>query len=330
MQINSAYFQSKVLQSAVELGLFDMLAERPATVEAIVSELKIRPRMALDFLDALVGLGLLTRDAGEYGLAAGVGEFLTTSGGHYVGGSIVQHARKHYRLWADLTETLQDLAAEENVLYGTKSFLKVYENHEIVRNLMNHMDTYNGFVGPQLATAIDWSGYQSFVDLGGARGNVAAQLVTAIPHLQGGVYDLPPVEPLFDEHMAKKGTTGRVTFYAGDFTQDELPATDAIIIGHVLHDWTPEYRAKVIARTFEAIRPGGALLVYDAMLDDERVDAPALLQSLNCRVLSRGGGSEYSVAECREWTEAAGFTFDKAVDLETITNDRVVVVRKPA
>ncbi|MEV0804782.1 methyltransferase [Micromonospora sp. NPDC050200] len=330
MQLNSAYFQSKVLQSAVELGLFEMLAQRPATADEVAEQLKIRPRMTPDFLDALVGLNLLTRAGGRYALGDGVGEFLTSSGGHYIGGSIVQHARKHYRLWADLTQSLQDMAAEEHVLYGTDSFLKVYENHEVVRGLMNHMDTYNGFVAPQLATAIDWSGYRSFVDLGGARGNVAALLVSAVSHLTGGVYDLPPVKPLFDEHMAKHGTAERVTFHGGDFVQDTLPETDVIIIGHVLHDWPPEYREKIIGRTFAAIRPGGALLVYDAMLDDARTEAPALLQSLNCRVLSRGGGSEYSAEDCRGWMEKAGFRYDTVVDLETVTNDRVVVARKPA
>ena len=63
------------------------------------------------------------------------------------------------------------------------------------------------------------------------------------------------------------------------------------------------------------------------MIDNDRREADALLQSLNCRILS-SGGSEYTVNEARSLVEHAGYRYDTVVDLANLNNDRVVIARK--
>lgn len=327
MQMNAAYFRSKVLQSAVELGVFELLAAGPATASEICEDLSLHPRLAGDFLDALVGLELLSRADGHYALHEDVADLLVASGGHYLGGTVAAHARKHFRAWSELTAALRDGEAKSDIKGGTEGFMKLYRNADAVARLMDHMDTFNRFVAPKLAACMDWSGYHSFADIGGARGNVAALLVKALPHVTGHVVDLPPVEPLFHQHMAAHGTVDRVWFHGGDFLVDPLPEVDVAIIGHVLHDWPHEYRSKLIDRTYSSVRAGGALLLYDPMIDNDRREADALLQSLNCRILS-SGGSEYTVDEARSLVEHAGYRYDTVVDLANLNNDRVVIARK--
>jgi hypothetical protein len=329
MRMNFLYFQSKVLQSAVELGVFDLVADQPATAGQICERLGLHPRLAGDFLDALAGLDLLDRTDGRYGLAPGLDDVLLPSGDRYIGHTIRSHARRHFRAWSELTATLRDGEARSGLTGGTEGFLKLYQNPAATAEMLNHADVFNSFVAPGLVEGMDWSDYRSFVDIAGARGNVAARLVAALPGRQGHVFDLPPLEPLFDELMRERGTTGRVQFHAGDFLTDPLPEADVAIIGHVLHDWPPEYRQKIIDRTFGAVRDGGALLIYDPMIDNDRRAADALLQSLNCRVVSNGG-SEYTVDECRAMVEHAGYRYDTVVDLATLSSDRLVIARKDA
>lgn len=327
MRINSAYFQSKVLQSAVQIGLFEYLAKGPATVEEIVRDLDLHPRLINDFLDALVGLELLDRDQDRYGVDGTAADYLTTAGELYIGGTSAQHGRMHYHAWGELADALRDGKARSKKIDGTEGFLKFYENTEIVYALMSHMDTFTRFVAPGLIGCLDWSRYTSFVDVGGARGNLAALLVRDQPHLHGTVFDLPPVAPLFEEHIRGLGCEDQVTFQAGDFFTDRLPIGDVAMIGHTLHDWPTEDRRTIVKRLYDAVRPGGALLIYDAMLDDERRDPGEMLQSLNCRLLGTGA-SEYTVAECRAYVEDAGFRFETAVPIPTITNDKVVIARR--
>ncbi|MEV6210102.1 methyltransferase [Kitasatospora sp. NPDC051914] len=325
LRLNTSYFQAKVLQSAVELDLFGLLAQEPATAGEIFARLGLRPRPGADFLDALAALGLLERgDDGRYANHPEAAEFLVPGSPRYLGGSIAQHSRLHFRSWASLTDVLRNEPAKVQ-----RDFRKDFEDLDNVRGLMAHMDAFNSFVAHELDHRVDWSHYTSFVDIGGARGNVAAHLVRVHPHLRGAVFDLPAVEPLFDEHMAALGTSDRVRFEAGDFFADPAPASDVAIIGHVLHDWPPAARAELLKRAFEAVNPGGIVVVYDAMLDDGRTDAVPLLQSLNCGIM-RDGGSEYTVAECRGYAEDAGFTFVSAEPVDSLTGDRVLIAAKPS
>jgi hypothetical protein len=107
---------------------------------------------------------------------------------------------------------------------------------------------------------------------------------------------------------------------------DQLPAADVIIFGHVLHDWGVEQRRLLIRKAFAALPSGGALIVYDAMLNDARDSLPALLMSLHMLIETREGG-EYASAEAREWLTEAGFTNITAEDF--VAAETLLVGHKP-
>ena len=96
-------------------------------------------------------------------------------------------------------------------------------------------------------------------------------------------------------------------FYAGDFFADPLPAADVLIMGYILHDWDLEGKRALLAKAYDALPEGGALIVYEALIDDERRDnAFGLLMSLNMLIETRGG-FDYTGADCRAWMREAGF-----------------------
>lgn len=329
VRLNTAYFQSKALQSAVELGVFDLLAEGPATVDEIREKLGIRHRLAKDFLDVLVGLTLLDREEDTYRNSETATEFLVAGQPTHLGGTARQHARLHYHAWAQLTEALREGRATSAVAsHGPLAYCKHYEDLERARQVMTHMDAHNGFTADELARHIDWSMYSSFVDVGGARGNVAARLVQAHRHLLGGVFDLPALAALHAELMEKLGTTGQVNFHGGNFFTDPLPSADVLILGHVLSDWPVAARLTLVQRAFEALGPGGALVIYDAMITEGTPDLHVLLQRINHTMIC-DDTSAYSVAECRDYVEKAGFRFERSVAADTITDDHFVIAVKP-
>jgi hypothetical protein len=317
-----------VLQSAVEIGLFEFLGKAPSTEQEICDQLGLHPRLVGDFLDALAGLQVLVRSGDRYANSDELARYLIPGQPGYLGGGIARAAAHNYRMWGRLTEALRDGQPKSDGIADEDAFTKAYADPGLARRFLAHMDANNGFVGGELARCLDWGEYQSFVDVGGARGNVAAQLVSERPHLTGRVFDLPGVEPLFSEHMRLCGTAEKVGFTAGDFFRDPLPASDVVMFGHVLHDWAPAQRRALVHAAYPAVRPGGALVVYDQLIDDDRRDPQKLLQSLNVRLV-RSGGSEYTVAELRGWAESAGFVFDRAVPLATVGSDLAFIARKP-
>ncbi len=317
------FWASKTLLSAVELNLFGLLAAEPLSEEQVRERLDLHPRASRDFLDALVGLGLLRRDGGEYRNTDVAQRYLDPASPGSIAGRL-RLLNWRYRIWGGLTDLLRTGERQAN---QDRDFDKFYSDPTALRRFMAAMDGANSEIGPALARAFDWSEYTSFVDVGGARGNLAADIVRAHPHLRGGCLDLAPVEPVFDEHMEHLGLTGRVAFHAADFFKDPLPETEVMVFGHVLHDWDDEDRIRLLRRAHDALPEGGRVLVYDALIADERTDAANLLRSLSMRLVTPGG-SEYTPAQCRAWLEEAGFTDVTAEPL--VAADSLVVARKGA
>ncbi|KAA9166502.1 methyltransferase [Amycolatopsis acidicola] len=328
LRLGTAYAAARILHSAVEIGLFEAVQDEPAGPAEICSALGLNPRLVRDFLDALVVFGLLDKDNGRYASSEVAKKFLVPGGSGYVGGRIRIGGELHYRTWLSLTDALRDGQPKADIEADAKAYERLYADPERTRVFLAHMEASNAIVAPQLDECLDWAKYESFVDVGGSRGQVAGILAQTHSHLHGAVFDFPLVRPYFDELMDRFGTTGRVTFHPGDFFTDPIPAADVYIIGHVLHDWPVPRRREIIKRVFEAARPGSLLVVYDQMLDEHDPDLQSLLGSLNVGLITPGG-SEYTVPECRDWAESAGFRFREARRLP-VGNDSVLIAEKTA
>jgi hypothetical protein len=323
MDLGTAHWGAKVLLTAVEIDLFSLLAREPLDAAGIAERLDLHPRALPAFLGALHTAGLLAERDGVYHNSAEADIYLDKAKPGYLGGFLTM-MNWQYAGWGKLGDLLRTGQMQNE---RAADFATFYANREVLTRFMAAMDGASRAIGPALAHTVDWTGHSSVIDLGGARGNLAAELAKAHPHLAAGCFDLPPIEPLFDEHMERLKLTGRVRFHAGDFFTDQLPAADVYVIGHVLHDWDAERNQLLVGRAFEALVPGGSLMVYDAMLDPDRPEtARNHLLSLNMQLLT-AGGAEYPVATYRSWLRTVGFTEVGSTPLTA--SDTLVHGRKP-
>jgi len=158
-----------------------------------------------------------------------------------------------------------------------------------------------------IARRFSWSSYRTFADVGTAQGDLAVQIAAHNHHLEGIGFDLSEVAPVFEEYVEENGLAGRLRFQAGDFFKDPLPKVDVITMGHILHDWNLEVKGMLIRKAYEAVPEGGALIVYEAIIDDERRrNAFGLLMSLNMLIETKDG-FDYTGADCLGWMKQAGF-----------------------
>ncbi len=109
-------------------------------------------------------------------------------------------------------------------------------------------------------------------------------------HLTGVGFDLPEVAPVFEDYVVHSGVQDRLRFAAGDFFADDLPQADVVVMGHILHDWSLEEKQTLIRKAHEALPAGGALIVYESIIDDDRSEnAFGLLMSLNMLIETEHG-----------------------------------------
>lgn len=309
MQIGMGFWASKTLLSAVELGVFSTLAAGPADLGTLQRTLALHQRSARDFLDALVALNLLERENGIYSNTPDTDLYLDRAKPSYIGGILEMANARLYGFWGSLTEALRSGELQnEGKGGGEDLFAALYADPDRLREFLTAMSAISAGAAHAMAGKFPWSEYKAFMDLGSAQGMVPATLAQAHPHLTGIGFDLPVVKPVFEEFIAQRGLGDRVRFRGGNFFEDPLPDVDVIIMGHILHDWDLARKKALLGKAFDALSKGGAVIVYDAIIDDDRREnAFGLLMSLNM-LIETAGGFDYTGEDCQTWMRDVGFS----------------------
>jgi hypothetical protein len=307
MTLGLAYWGSKTLLSAVEIGLFTELAKGSLDFETLAERLMLHPRSARDFLDALVALGMLERDGARYANTPETDLFLDQAKPSYIGGILEMNNARLYAFWDSLTEALRTGQPQNEAKGGENFFTALYADPGRLEGFLKAMTGISLGAAMAIANKFPWDKYETFVDVGTAQGGLPVQIALAHDHLSGGGFDLPPVAPFFEKYVDSHGLGDRLRFYPGDFFGDPLPKADVLVMGHILHDWNLEEKRLLLEQAYEALPEDGALIVYEALIDDERREnAFGLLMSLNM-LIETPAGFDYTGADCRSWMSDVGF-----------------------
>ncbi len=307
LQVGLGFWGSKTLLSAVELGVFAELATGPQEGMALAGRLGLHPRSSRDFLDALVALGFLERTGRYYANTPETAMFLDPTKPAYVGGLLQMANARLYPFWGSLTEALRTGQPQNESKTGGNAFEKMYSTPESLRGFLSAMTGISSGIARAIAEKFPWANYRTFVDIGTAQGGTPVQIALKHAHLTGGGFDLPVVGPVFEEYVAAAGLANRLRFYPGSFFTDPLPSADVLIMGHILHDWSMEEKRMLLAKAYEALPKDGALIVFEALIDDDRrKNAFGLLMSLNM-LIETPGGFDFTGADCSGWMLDAGF-----------------------
>ena len=307
VRLGLGFWDSKTLLSAIELGLFTELAKGPLDAKAIGGRLKLHPRGVRDFLDALVALRMLEREAdGKYRNTPETGLFLDRAKPSYVGGLLEMSNARLYKNWGGLTEALRT-GQQQTEEKSAATFGALYATPAKLESFLSAMTGVSLAAATAIAQRFPWKNYKTFIDIGAAQGALPVQVALAHPHLTGGSFDLPAVQPVFEKYVAKHGLSDRLNFQSGNFFTDPLPRADVLVMGHILHDWNLEEKKILLRKAHEALPSKGALIIYEALIDDDRREnAFGLLMSLNMLIETQGG-FDYTGADCRSWMQEASF-----------------------
>ncbi|SEO88289.1 methyltransferase [Nitrosovibrio sp. Nv6] len=309
LQTGMAFWASKTLLCAVEMGVFTELTQGAASLDSLGERVGLHPRGARDFLDALVALGFLKREDGRYSNTPETDLFLDRNKPSYIGGILEMANRRLYPIWSNLTDALRTGKPQNECKdREVDLFETIYADPAGLKEFLSAMTGVSHAANKIIARAFPWQGYHTFIDVGTAQGDLAVQIALAHPHLRGSGFDRPEVGPVFRQYAEAAGVADRVDFVPGDFFKDELPQADVVLMGHILHDWDLPTKKMLIRKAFDAIPAGGALIVYESIIDDDRSkNAFGLMMSLNM-LIETPGGFDFTGADCTGWMKGAGFS----------------------
>ncbi|HXH50786.1 MAG TPA: methyltransferase [Terriglobia bacterium] len=310
MQIGLGFWGSKTLLSAVELGVFTYLAQGPLNCDELAQAAGLHSRGARDFFDVLVAMGMLNRHDGRYSNTHESNIFLDKNKPSYIGGLLEMANSRLYPHWGGLTEGLRT-GKRQNEAKGDDSddgFKTMYSDPQRMRTFLSAMTGISLPAAIAIARKFPWNKFKTFVDVGTAQGGLPTQIALAHEHVTGKGFDLPVVQPIFEDYVHSFGLQRRLRFQAGNFFEDPLPETDVLVMGHVLHDWNLEEKLMLLEKAVKALPKGGSLIVYESLIDDDRRhNAFGLLMSLNM-LIETPGGFDYTGADCCGWMKKVGFS----------------------
>lgn len=318
---------SKAMFTAVELRLFDRLHEAPASTEALAEELGCAGHALERLLGYCASQGLIEKRPGRvWANLAPAERFLRQDSPETLAGYILYSDRILYRLWGELGDALREGSNRWDQVFGAKEgiFDHFFSTDQDKETFMNGMHGLGLLCSPAVVAAHDLSGFRKLVDLGGGTAHLSIEACRRYPRLQATVFDLPSVTPLAQRRIEEAGLGERISVHNGDFFADPIPPCDLISMGRILHDWSEDKVATLLAKVYEALPEGGGLLIVERLLDDDKCGpANPLLQSLSMLVCTEG--RERSAPEYEALARKAGFSSFEAAETGTLVDAMLAV-----
>lgn len=157
----------------------------------------------------------------------------------------------------------------------------------------------------------DWSTVCRVTDVGGGKGTLLAELLTAYPNLTGTLVERPgPAAAAFDT-LSAAGLLDRCQIVEGSFF-DALPSgADVYVLSRVLNDWDDTHAVAILQRCADAARPSGRILIVEeGNISDP--DENAVGTEMDLRMLVYCGGAERTLSDLTRLAEAAGVVVTSA------------------
>ncbi|MFM7160691.1 MAG: methyltransferase [Planctomycetaceae bacterium] len=308
LDLVEGFRRSKVLFAAVELGVFDQLASGPASAAALAADLRCDADALERLLSACVEARLLECHGRQYRNTPATSHYLCQDSDQRVSGYVRYSNNVLWHLWGRLEDAVRAGTHRWKQVFGSSGpiFDQFFATEEQKREFLLGMHGYGCLSSPEVVQAFDLSRFRRLIDLGGATGHLAVAAVQRYPQLEAAVFELPAAAGFTREMLAQAGAADRVAVLEGDFFTDELPTGDLFALGRIIHDWSPERVAHLLARIHDRLPPGGAILLAEKIVwEDKSGPRWALLQSLNMLVCTEG--KERTLGEYARLLETAGF-----------------------
>lgn len=173
--------------------------------------------------------------------------------------------------------------------------------------------------GEHFALRYSFKNHRVLIDVASATGGITFGILKTNPHLDCILFDLPDLEEPVNQAIVEAGVQDCVRFVGGSFF-DELPTgADVALLANITHNWPPEDDRRILANIFQALEPGGSLLVRESFFEDDWTGtSEALFQAF---FMGREGWQP-TYSEVEDMMREVGF-----VDLER--KFELVIGRKP-
>lgn len=321
-RISGGFVQSRILQIAVKLGLFDVIKSEGSLSEEVARALDTNPHATELFLNALAALKTLDKEQGKFYNTENSLAYLVKDSPKYFGGMILFEEG----LW-DMWEKLEESVRTGKPARPTDMF---QENEQETERFIMAMHSLVRARGDAeiLSDLLDFKWAKTIIDIGSGPGTYPMQFLKKYPHLKITIFDLTGTAQITKKVLQKEGMLRKMEIVEGDYNTDDLPGGfDVAFLSNIIHSEVKENNQKLISKVYKILNPGGQLIIKDHILYDT-LTSPAVGAIFSIQMLLATGGRDYSFREVRAWLEDAGFKELEWIKLQPPLNSSLVICRK--
>ncbi len=299
-------FRFPVVSVADEVGTFAALSARAKSTAALADELQVNARALAVHLGALAALGFTERREGLWRASAAARTWLHPAADGYAG-PVLQRFSSQQPFHQQLLETLRTGDRAQQYPSVAEEWERGAMPPELARSVTAFMNAHSRASSLAVAQQPVFAGLRSVLDVGGGSGIFAIEMAQAWPALTATVLEIDTICAEADRHIAAREVQARVKTQPLDmFTQPWPRGHDAHFFSNIFHDWSDDTCRMLARKSFEALPAGGRILLHEVLMDDDGAGPwPAAAFSLLMLIGTKG--RQFSLAELRQFLEAAGF-----------------------
>jgi hypothetical protein len=311
LELTTGVWTTQGLWAAACLGIADRLASGPKTPATLAAETGTLARPLHRVLRALASLGVFAEDAD--------GRFANTPSSECLRSDVPRSLRDyvmfigqpwHLAAFGEILHSLRTGRPSIDRVVGKPIWEFFSTDAEVGRLFNAAMTGIIADTADAVRDAYDFTGVRTLVDVGGGHGQLLGTVLAANRHLRGVLFDQPLVIDGARATFDRLGVANRVSCVGGDFFRS-VPAADAYVTSHIIHDWDDE-RAEAILKTIHrAAEPRARLLVVETVIPAG--NAFSFGKLLDLEMLCLPGGIERTEAEYRALFKAAGFRLERVL-----------------
>ena len=314
-EIIMAGWGSQAVRTLAELSVAEHLESQSLTADEIARRESTDPAMTYRLLRAGVALGMLEYDA-DSGLFHGTPLLSMLHQDSDISLKYYAMACLDRALWLPalyLPEAVRTGHSQAEQALGSDVFTYLSQHQDEGRKFGAAMTNLSGPVIREAVPVIDIGEARTVVDVGGAEGAFAAELVQRHPQLSGLVLDLPHAMPGVAEEAARRGLGDRIAGVPGDFF-DKVPSGDIYLLKFILHDWDDESCVKILSNIRAAMNPRARLFIVEMAVSGTGASLGAALMDMG--MLFGHGGKERELPQFEELVKAARMRTARVVAIQ--------------
>lgn len=309
MQFILGNWISKPIYVAAELGIADMIAYGPKSIDELAHMSKTHAPSLYRVMRALASVGIFSETSEKRFELTPMAECLKTGAMRSI--AVMFNSDWHDKAWENLLYSVRTGEVAFDKAHGMPIF-DWFRKHPRAAEIYHEANAIKAMTSHRaIIDAYDFSGINTLTDVGGGHGALMAEILGANPEMKGVIAELPSVVQDAKEFIHTKGLHTRCEVIECDFFKGIPAGSDAYLMSHILHDWNDEKCQRILENCHAAMKPGSTLLIVESIIPPGNEFSVAKL--LDLEVFVMGGGRERTEEEFRDLFESSGFTLSRVV-----------------